>query len=129
MEFQLRYLKSPKMMLLQCCTQYVSKFGKVSSDHRTGKGFHSNSKEGQCQRMFKLPYNCYHFPCAVRTRHETTDWFKVGKEHDKSIYHHTAYLTFMQSTSCEVPGWMIHKLESRLPGEITTTSDMEMIPL
>ena len=66
---------------------------------------------------------------TVRTRQETTDWFKVGKEYGKATYCHTAYLTFTQSTSCEVPGWMIHKLESRLPGETTTTSDMEMIPL
>ena len=46
MEFQLSYLKSYKMMLSKCCTQYTSKFGKLSSSHRTGKGqFSSNSKE------------------------------------------------------------------------------------
>ena len=39
-----------------------------------------------------------------------------------------AYLTYMQSTSCKMPGWMNHKLESRLPGEISTTSEMEMTP-
>ena len=51
-----------KMMLLKCCTQYVSIFGKPSSGHRTGKiSFHSNPKEGQCQRMFKVPCNCAHF--------------------------------------------------------------------
>ena len=45
-------------MQLKCCTQYVSKFGKLSSGHRTGKDqFHSNPIEGQCQRMFKLTYN------------------------------------------------------------------------
>ena len=55
---------------------------------------------------------------------------KFGKEYDKAVCCHSAYyLTVMQSTSCEMPGWMIHKLESRLPGEITTTSDMETIPL
>ena len=48
-----------KMMLLKCCTQYASKFGKLSGGHRTGKGqFSSQSKEGQCQRMFKLLCNC-----------------------------------------------------------------------
>ena len=41
---------------------------------------------------------------------------------------HPAYLTYMQSTSCEMPGWMKHKLESRLPGEISVTSDMQMTP-
>ena len=51
MEFQLRYFKSYKIMLLQCCTQYASKFGKLKSGHRTGKSqFLSNPKEGQCQK-------------------------------------------------------------------------------
>ena len=60
MEFQLSYFKYYKMMLWKCCIQYVSKFGKLSSDHRTGKGFHSNPKERQCQRIFKLPHDCTH---------------------------------------------------------------------
>ena len=54
---------------------------------------------------------------------------KLGKEYVKSGYCHLAYLTYMESTSCEMPGWMNHKLESRLLGEISTTSDMQMIPL
>ena len=46
------------------CTQYASKFGKLSSGHRTGNGqFHFNPKERQCQRMFKLPHNCTHLTC------------------------------------------------------------------
>ena len=49
---------------------------------------------------------------------------KLGKEYVKAIYCHSAYLTSMQSTSCEMPSRMNHKLESRLPGEISTTSDM-----
>ena len=53
---------------------------------------------------------------------------KLGKEYIKAVYGHPAYLTSMQSTSFEIPGWMSHKLESRLPGEISTTSDMQMIP-
>ena len=53
---------------------------------------------------------------------------KLGKEYVKVVYCHPVYLTSMQSTSCEMPGWMNHKLESRLPGEILTTSDMQMIP-
>ena len=52
---------------------------------------------------------------------------KLRKEYIKAVYCHPAYLTSMQSTSCEVPGWMNHKLESRSPGEISTTSDMHMI--
>ena len=62
---------------------------------------------------------------AVRTGHEATDWFKTEKGiYIKTIYHHSAYLTSVQSTSCEMLGWMKHKLESRLPGEISITSDM-----
>ena len=53
---------------------------------------------------------------------------KLGKEYIKAVYCHPAYLTYMQSTSCEMPGWMKHKLESRLLGEITKTSDMQMTP-
>ena len=52
---------------------------------------------------------------------------KSGKEYVKATYCHFAYLTYMQSTSCEMSGWMNHKLESRLPGEISITSDMQMI--
>ena len=53
---------------------------------------------------------------------------KLGKDYVKSVYCHPAYLTYMQSTSWEMPGWMKHKLESRLPGEISITSDMQMTP-
>ena len=53
---------------------------------------------------------------------------KLGKEYVKAVYRHPAYLTYMQSTSSEIPGWMKHKLESRLPGEISITSDMQIIP-
>ena len=67
---------------------------------------------------------------TVRTKHGRTDWFfsKLGKEYDKAVYCHPAYLTSMQSTPCEMPGWMNHRLESRLPGGISTTSDMQMTP-
>ena len=47
---------------------------------------------------------------------------KVGNEYVKAVYCHPAYLTQMQSTSCKIPDWMNHKLESRLPGEISATS-------
>ena len=50
--------------------------------------------------------------------------FKFGKEYVKVAYCHPAYLTYMQSTSCKMSGWMKHKLESRLLGEISVTSDM-----
>ena len=65
---------------------------------------------------------------TVRTRHETTDQFQIGKVYVKAVYCHPIYLNSMQSTSCEMPGWMKHKLESRLLGEILVTSDMQMTP-
>ena len=53
---------------------------------------------------------------------------KSGKEYVKAVYCHSTYLTYMQSASCEMPGWMKHKLESRLLGEISITSDVQMTP-
>ena len=52
---------------------------------------------------------------------------KLGKEYIKAVYCYHAYLTYLQSTSCEVPGWLKHKLKSRLLGEISITSDMQII--
>ena len=63
---------------------------------------------------------------TVRTGHGTTDWFQIGKGVCRTIYSDSAYLTFMQSTSCETLGWMKHKLESRLLREISITSDIQM---
>ena len=53
---------------------------------------------------------------------------KLGKQYVKAIYCHPSYLTYMQSTSCKIPSWMKHKLESRLLGEISITSDTQMTP-
>ena len=53
---------------------------------------------------------------------------KLGKEYVKAIYCHPDYLTYMQSTSCKMLGWMKHKLKSTLPGEISITSDTQMTP-
>ena len=53
---------------------------------------------------------------------------KLGKEYFKAVYCHSAYLTYMQSTSDEMPCWMKHELESRLLGEISVTSAMQMTP-
>ena len=160
-----------KMMLLKCCTQYISKFGKFSSGHRTEFSFHFNPKERQCQRMLtsraskvmlkilqtrrqhymkgELPAVQAGFRKDIGTRDQITHicWImekarkfqknnyfcfidyvkafdcvnhnKLEKEYVKTVYCHTAYLTYMQSTSCEMPGWMKHKLESRLPREIS----------
>ena len=53
---------------------------------------------------------------------------KLEKEYVKAVYCHPTYLTYTKSTSCEILGWMKHKLESRFPGEISITSDMQIIP-
>ena len=53
---------------------------------------------------------------------------KLGKEYIKAVYCHLAYLTYMHSTSFKLPDWMKHKIESRLQGEISITSDMQMTP-
>ena len=54
---------------------------------------------------------------------------KLGKEYIKAVYHHSVYLTSMQSISCKMPGWINYKLNSSLLEEILTASDMHMIPL
>ena len=80
-----------------------------------------------------------HFPCLlrnlyagqetiVRRRHGTTDWFQIGKGYIKAVHCHPAYLTYMQNTLWEMTGWMKHKLESRFPGEISVSSDIQMTP-
>ena len=65
---------------------------------------------------------------TVRTGHRTTDWLQIGKGVRQAEYRHPAYLTNMHSVSCEMLGWMKHKLESRMLGEIPITSDMQMTP-
>ena len=81
-----------------------------------------------------------HITCLLRNlyagqeatvRMDVKQWTgsKLGKKYIEAVYTHFAYLTYMQSTLCEMLGWMNYKLKSRLPGEISTTSDMQMIPL
>ena len=74
-----------------------------------------------------------HHPVKIRDKYylninynETSS--KLGKEYFKALYCHPAYLTYMQSTSCKMPGWINRKLESRLQGEISITSDRQIIP-
>ena len=80
-----------------------------------------------------------HFPCLLRNLYagqeatvrmdmEQQAGSILKKEYIKAVYCHPAYLTYMQSTSCEMPGCMKYKLESRLPGEIPITSDLQMTP-
>ena len=78
-----------------------------------------------------------HVTCLLRNLYagqeatvRTGQWTgsKLGKEYIKAVYCHPTYLTYTQSISCEMLGWMKHKLESRLQGEISITSDMQMTP-
>ena len=72
---------------------------------------------------------CIGQEATVKMGHGKTDLFKIGKGVCQSYKLSPAYLTYMQSTSCEMPGWMKHKLESRFIGEISITSDMQMTSL
>ena len=63
---------------------------------------------------------------TVTTGHGITDWFQIGKGVIKAVYCHPTYLTYMKSTSYKMPGWMKQKLESKLLGEISITSDKQM---
>ena len=65
---------------------------------------------------------------TVSTGLGTTSVSKSGKEYVKAVYCHPAYLIYMQSTAWEILAWMKHKMESRLPGEMSVTSDMQMTP-
>ena len=64
----------------------------------------------------------------VKKQQLEPDMEQTDSKSGKAVYNHPAYLTSMQSTSCEMPGWMNHKLESRLPGEISITADTQMTP-
>ena len=104
----------PKLLIVQIIINY----GKLLKDM------------GIPEHLTCLLRNLYAYQeVAVRTGHETMDWFLMEKEYVKAVYCHPAYLIYMRSTSCNMLGWMTHKLESRLPGEISATSDMQMIPL
>ena len=220
-EFQLIYFKSQKMMQWKCCTQYASKFGKLSSCHRTGKGQFSFQSQRKAMpknvqttaqlhsshtlamwyskffkqvfnntwtmdfQMFKMDLekpqepeiklpttvgsskkqessreksallttpkpvlittNCGKFskkwgyqtswPASweiymqvkkqqLKLDTKQQNGSKLGKEGVKAVYCYPAYLTYMHSTSWEMQGWMNHKLESRLPGYMSITTQL-----
>ena len=81
-------------------------------------------------RENKVPQNYMYVgqEATIRTELGTIDWSILGKEYIKAVYCHPAYLNSMRSSSCEMQGSMNHKLESRFLGEISTTSNMQMIP-
>ena len=108
-----------------CCIEYAKAFDCV--DHK--KLWKMLQEMGIPDHLTCLLRNLYAGQEAtVRTEHGTTDWVQIGKEYVKAVYCHPAYLTSMQSTSWETLGWKKYKRESRLLGEISITSDMQMIP-
>ena len=108
------------------CIDYAKDFGCV--DHN--KFWKILQQMGISDHLIYLLRNLYAGQEAtVRTGHGTTDWFQIGKVVSQGVgYWQPAYLTHRQSTSCKMPGWIKHKLESRLPGEISITSDKQMTP-
>ena len=99
-----------------------------SVDH---KKLENPSRDGNTKPLYLSPEKPV---CRLRSKSlgpgtEQRTGSKLGKEYVKAVYCHPAYLTYMQSTSCKMPGWMKNKLESRLLGEISITSDMQMTPL
>ena len=89
----------------------------------------NSSRDGNTDHLACLLRNLYAGQEATVRTEQGTIGSKLGKEYDKAVYCHSAYLTYMWGTLCEMPGWMNHKLESRLPREIPATSDRQMIPL
>ena len=71
---------------------------------------------------------CAYQKATVKTGHGTTDWFQIGKGIHQGCVLYPVYLTYMQNALYKMPGWMKHKPQSGLPGEISITSDMQMTP-
>ena len=107
-----------------CVIDYAKTFDCV--DH---KKLESSSRDGNTRSPYLSPEKSV---CRSRSKlepdTEQQTGFQLGNGYIKALYCHPAYLTYMQSTSCGMLGWMKHKLESRLLGEISITSDMQMTP-
>ena len=87
----------------------------------------NSSKDGNTRPHYLLPEKPV---CRTRsnskTGHGTMNSFRLGKKDVEALYCHPAYLAYIQSTSCEILGWMNHRVESRLLGERSATSDMQI---
>ena len=118
-------LKRKKVLTIPCSIDYSKAFDCM--DHN--KLWKILKEMGIPDPLTCLLRNLYAGQEAtVRTGQGTTHWFQIGKGVHQAVYCHPAYLTYMQSTSWEMLGWMKHKLESRLLREISITSDMQMTP-
>ena len=108
---------SASLTTLKLLTAWITKNGKIS-------------KRGEYQTTLPVSWEtCMQVKKQqLQPDREQLTSSKLGKKYETSVYCHPAYLTSMQSTSCKMLGWMNHKLESRFPGEISITSDMQMTP-
>ena len=109
-----------------CFTEYTKTFHCV--DHNK---LWKNFKEQVIPNHLTVSWETYRQDKKQQLKLDMEQWTgsKLGKEYNKAICCHPAYLTSMQSTSLEILGWMNYQLESRLLREISTTSDMQMTPL
>ena len=119
-----REFQKKKKKIYFCFTDYAKAFDCV--DHN--KLWKILKEMGIADHLTYLLRNLYAGQEATELDMEQQTGSKLGKEYIKAVYCHPAYLTYMQSTSCKMPGWMKHKLESRLLVEISITSDMQMTP-
>ena len=103
-----------------CFSGYAKAFDSV--DHNK---LENSSRDGNTKPPF-LPPEKTVCRSGSKLEPDMEQWTgsKLGKEYVKAVYCHPSYLTCMKTTSCEMPGWMKHKLVSRLPGEISVTSNM-----
>ena len=108
-----------------CFTDYAKAF-----DYMDHNKLWKILRDRNTRPPYLCPENLYAGQEAtVRTGHGTMGWFQIGKGVSQGcIYCHLVYLTYMQSTSCEMVHWMKHKTESRSLGEISIISDMQVIP-
>ena len=114
--------KKKKQNTYFCFIDYAKAFDCV--DH--SKLWKILKEIGIQEHLTCLLRNLYAGQKATEQDMEQQTGCKLGREYVKAVYCHPAYLTDMQSTSWEMLGWMKHKLESRVPGEISITSDMQM---
>ena len=94
----------------------------------TKKIVENSSRDGNTRPLDLPPEKSVSGQEATEPVMEKQTGSKLGKDYVKAVYCHPACLTYMQSTSCEMPGWMKYRLESRLQAEISITSDMQMTP-
>ena len=108
-----------------CLTDYAKAFDCVNHN----KLWKILQEIGIPDHLICLVRNLYAGQEATEPETEQRTGSKLGKEYVKTVYCHHAYSTYMQSIPCEIPGWMKLKQESKVPGEISITSDMQVTPL